>query len=815
MENDVLTSEMKGHRTLATVVFTDCVGFSARMSVDEDHTLSLIRRDLKLMKRLCEDYEGRVLKSTGDGLLMCFISAVKAVECSVEIQRQITTASAALPANDSLRHRIGIHLADIFISETDVMGNGVNIAARLQTLADPGGICISQTVYDVIKAGLRLETRYLGPQELKNIREVVATYKILLEPEPETTDPYLNAALQLEENSNLLRIKKLLLYACRNVWENDSAKINAADTRALLQELLRLAPTRDRLQPVLDSVVRTLSKPAEYSLIASIIADEINPVYAILQPQSPPDRSLNQDSWAEATVAFAQASSSAGNSLYEQIAQELAQAGNIERVKKLIFYVSKRRWENDLHQLNGVPLADLIADLYQKAPTVARLQALLQEFVQTLSKQVEYSLVANLIVSKLQRLYPPIEAPAQEDATCFTVSDDELAAVAANHLPYTAIATVLNQDPNLPRIKKMMLYLCRRQWANNQAQLASVDTEVLVRELHQLAQTQAQLELSLNAVVRSLNKRDEYAAIAQTIITQFRRLYGEQDTPPTALDQAVPAPSNLVGAEPVPPVSAPLIPHTPPPIPSASEGKSNVAVAPQVELSSHPEQPKKQEQDQVLSFFDYRLAVMKYANPLRAKILLFAALHQGFTYAEQDWFNLKLCELDGLMRRLLSTCRVYTDMEALLYEAARGLQDPEEYVQTATAVIKCIRPFYIHGGPVLAIPQSNDLTRIKLDDFEETTLEIASANDEEFTCQLLANESEMTRVEAPANLPTNASPVKSSDDSNHHLQHDSMSTQIEVPSPLPGVGQPETLNRQKIARPASQLQPSTNQDATG
>ncbi|HEY9888911.1 MAG TPA: adenylate/guanylate cyclase domain-containing protein, partial [Candidatus Obscuribacterales bacterium] len=168
----------QGQRTLAAIILTDAVGFSARMSVDEEYTLSLIHRDLQLMEKLCKQYEGRVIKSTGDGLLMCFASAVQAVSCSLEMQRQLTQAYEQIPAHKRLQHRVGVHLGDVFFKDADVMGNGVNIAARLQTEAYPGGICISQIVYDVVKSRLSLNATYAGPLKLKNIHDPQPAYHV-------------------------------------------------------------------------------------------------------------------------------------------------------------------------------------------------------------------------------------------------------------------------------------------------------------------------------------------------------------------------------------------------------------------------------------------------------------------------------------------------------------------------------------------------------------------------------------------------------------------------------------------------------------
>lgn len=167
-----------GHRTLAAIMLTDAVGFSARMSVQEELTLSQLQRDQALMEALCDQFEGKVLKSTGDGLLMYFASAVQAVTCGLEIQKELHRINVNAEGEPALLHRIGIHLGDVFFSQSDVMGNGVNIAARLQSEAHPSGICISKIVYDVVKSRLDLDTTYAGPLQLKNIQELVPAYHV-------------------------------------------------------------------------------------------------------------------------------------------------------------------------------------------------------------------------------------------------------------------------------------------------------------------------------------------------------------------------------------------------------------------------------------------------------------------------------------------------------------------------------------------------------------------------------------------------------------------------------------------------------------
>lgn len=209
-----------GQRQLAAIMFTDAVGFSAQMHEEELATLNRVERDLAAIRRIVEDRSGAVLKMTGDGLLIQFASAVEAVASALEIQRHFHTREQVGVTRSTLRHRVGIHLGDVFVTPDDVMGDGVNIAARLVAVAPPDGIVISETVFNVVKNKLTLHTVPLGPQRLKNIKSPITAYKVLLDapalmaasPAPRSAiEPSVMTAPAAAESSRVRKIAVLLL----------------------------------------------------------------------------------------------------------------------------------------------------------------------------------------------------------------------------------------------------------------------------------------------------------------------------------------------------------------------------------------------------------------------------------------------------------------------------------------------------------------------------------------------------------------------------------------------------------------------------
>lgn len=163
---------------LAAIVFTDVVGFSALMGRNEAKAMAMVERDFRIITQIAMGHGGSVLKRTGDGLLISFPSAVEAVQAAIETQKTLSENSQRMNFDDVLVHRVGIHLGDVMVTEHDVLGDGVNVAQRLQAEARPGAICLSQTIVDVIKGKVDVSPVRLGPRSLKGIIEPVIVWEV-------------------------------------------------------------------------------------------------------------------------------------------------------------------------------------------------------------------------------------------------------------------------------------------------------------------------------------------------------------------------------------------------------------------------------------------------------------------------------------------------------------------------------------------------------------------------------------------------------------------------------------------------------------
>jgi adenylate cyclase len=175
--------EPKGfHRKLAAILSADVAGYSCLMQDNEAATVATLEAFKRIISDLVAQHRGRVVDSPGDNLLAEFASVVDAVQCAVAVQKELQARNAELPENRRMRFRIGVNLGDVIEEESRIYGDGVNIAARLESLADPGGICVSKTAFDQIETKLPFGYEFLGEQTVKNIAKPVGAYRVLLEP---------------------------------------------------------------------------------------------------------------------------------------------------------------------------------------------------------------------------------------------------------------------------------------------------------------------------------------------------------------------------------------------------------------------------------------------------------------------------------------------------------------------------------------------------------------------------------------------------------------------------------------------------------
>lgn len=170
-------------RKLTAILSADVKGYSRLMGEDEKGTVRTLNAYKEMMSNLIHQYHGRVVDAPGDNLLAEFGSVVDAVQCAVEIQRDLKARNAELPENRTMEFRIGINLGDVIEEGEKIFGDGVNIAARLESLAEVGGICISGTAFDQVETKISLGYEYLGEQTVKNIAKPVRVYRVLMEPE--------------------------------------------------------------------------------------------------------------------------------------------------------------------------------------------------------------------------------------------------------------------------------------------------------------------------------------------------------------------------------------------------------------------------------------------------------------------------------------------------------------------------------------------------------------------------------------------------------------------------------------------------------
>src|SRR5512145_2008161 len=177
-QGHVMDEEPSIQRRLAAILAADIAGYSRLMHEDEPATVRDLKSHQSAILPLIGRYGGRIIDTAGDGIMAEFPSVIGATECAVEIQTAMAERNAGVPESRRMRFRIGINLGDVIHDETRIYGDGINIAARLEALAEPGGVLVSNTVYDQVRGKLPLTFEDVGERQVKNIEQPVRMYRV-------------------------------------------------------------------------------------------------------------------------------------------------------------------------------------------------------------------------------------------------------------------------------------------------------------------------------------------------------------------------------------------------------------------------------------------------------------------------------------------------------------------------------------------------------------------------------------------------------------------------------------------------------------
>lgn len=218
-------------RKLIAILAADVEGYSRLMETDEEGTLATLSAHRAITDELIAQHAGRIFGTAGDSVLAEFASVFAAVECAIEIQRELAVANQPIDEDRRLRFRIGINVGDVMLKDGDIFGDGVNIAARLEGLAGPGGICISRGVRDHIRHKLPHKFEDLGEQAVKNIAQPVRCFRLFPgEGKPEPPPPHEPISLQSESSKSDPQTIELMF------WESIKDSQKPTDYEAYLQE---------------------------------------------------------------------------------------------------------------------------------------------------------------------------------------------------------------------------------------------------------------------------------------------------------------------------------------------------------------------------------------------------------------------------------------------------------------------------------------------------------------------------------------------------------------------------------------------------
>lgn len=392
----------------------------------------------------------------------------------------------------------------------------------------------------------------------------------------------------------------------------------------------------------------------------------------------------------------------------EEIAQHLAQEPQAIRFKKLLIYCGTGVWESHPARLEAVQFIELLATLQSLTLSWQDLQATLAKAVHYLNKAAEYTLVAHALLEWLKPLYP--------DAVLTPAIDPQV---------YEPIAQQLTADPDLFRLKKLLILACTNHWESDRSKVEQSPLVPLIQKLHGLTPSRASLSYLLDHLIMTLSKAAEYRRIADRLIGAFEPLYAEAESMISQFQEEItvvepPAASSRPGSE----TASSEMPRSPAPqkfstIAEATAAlsallheqnkRSNAGNAP-IAPSTLPGSAnwEKLSHQFNLRQFDLRQNIVQASNPLRTKILLFSLLHEPFQLQQHEAM-LKDHDLDDLLRLACQNYRQIAQLEAALHQVACQLPDSQAYNQSISAMLQAVQRFALPACD-LSSPSTADPT---------------------------------------------------------------------------------------------------------
>jgi hypothetical protein len=387
--------------------------------------------------------------------------------------------------------------------------------------------------------------------------------------------------------------------------------------------------------------------------------------------------------------------------VFNQVVRYLDSHEEKLRIKKLIFYICKKYWENDPNTLDGVAMEDLVKELVQLKTSKEQLTFSVYKLVKSLNRPEVYAGVATVIIEQISKLYSDIAAAYDTQLSPLEPAvNPRFTAVnnAVNNGEDNSLRQVVNSLGNhleTERMQKLMFAACKNRWENDLSVINNYGLKNIILELRQNNPNFLSLRETLNQVAENINKKALYLSLAEIILTQLEPLYDtnndykEEDNESKSQifnDQMVHLNDDCDSSAKTSSFSS----SRSKPVDFASS-RMELPFAEPAFLNNNPSNyPQISDYDP----FEIRLEILRYANPLRAKILIFSLLFYAWDQNSQDWLTLRSYTLEDLLQKLIESGKSLKDIEIQLYHIAQTQMDRDANLQTAGILVQALQKFF-------------------------------------------------------------------------------------------------------------------------